>query len=64
MLPYSEFCEEFRLFSVSLYCFLPCNSSLVLLSLISEVIHLCDVERCLLSFKYFGESVTLAGHFL
>lgn len=62
MLPYSEFREEFRLLSDSLYCFLPCNSSLVL-SLTSEVTCMCDVEHCIV-FKCCGESVTLARHLL
>lgn len=63
MQPYSESCKEFRLLSVSLYCFLPCNSSLVLLSLISEVIHMCEVECCLVSFFLricdFGKTLAL-----
>lgn len=63
MLSCSEICEEFRLLSLSLYCFMLCNSSLVLLSLISEVIHTCDVEHGLV-FKCFGESLTLARHLL
>jgi len=37
--------------------FLPCNSSLVLLSLVSDVMYSCDAGHCII-FMCFGESVT------
>lgn len=37
--------------------FLPCNSSVVLLSLVSDVMHMSDIGHCIL-LTCFGESVT------
>lgn len=43
--------------SLDIIFFLPCNSSVVLLSLVLDVMYMCDVGHCVI-FMCFGESVT------
>lgn len=53
MLLYSEVCEDLRYYIF----FLLCKSSVILLSLVSDVMCTSDVGHCII-FMCFGESVT------